>query len=161
MNSKPTIFYTTLCKYLEEKPDTLEEIKNQYLYLLSFLTTTSNLDADFFYQQVMNISITGDTVIGYTIDKETDKHMIVASGTIIYEPKLTHGGRNIGHIEDIVVHPEHRKEGIASTILSILSEFAKEKDCYKIILDCKPQLISVYRKSGFQNNGIQMSQYFI
>lgn len=157
---KTIIFYTTLCKYLEENPDSLEEIKNQYLYLLSFLTSTTDLDANFFYQQVMNISITGDIMVGYTIDKETNKHMIVGSGTIIYEPKLIHGGRNVGHIEDIVVHPEHRGEGVATTILFILSDMAKEKDCYKVILDCKPELAHVYQKTGFEKKGFQMSKYF-
>ena len=32
--------------------------------------------------------------------------------------------------------------------------------CYKVILDCKEELVDFYSKNGFNKNGNQMSKYF-
>ena len=88
-------------------------------------------------------------------DEKPENHIqIVGSGTIIFEPKLIRGGSYIGHIEDIVVDEQYRCKGIATRIIENLIEFAKEKKCYKVILDCQNE------KSGFDNHGIQMTKYF-
>jgi glucosamine-phosphate N-acetyltransferase len=85
---------------------------------------------------------------------------IVGSGTIIFEPKIIHGCKNIGHIEDIVVHNDYRTQGIAKDILKRLVDLAKQKNCYKVILDCKNNLQNFYERNEFEYKGIQMSKYF-
>jgi glucosamine-phosphate N-acetyltransferase len=154
------IYYTTLCKYLEEHPVGLQEVKTQYLYLLSHLTETYDLNVSLFFQQVMNISITGEIMVAYVVNENTKQDLIVGTGTVVYEPKIIHGARNIGHIEDIVVLPDYRGQGIADTLVGILMELAKDKDCYKVILDCQPGLCKVYEKSGLEKKGVQMAKYF-
>lgn len=156
----PMIYYTTLSRYIEEHPGSLEEVKNQYLYLLSHLTATYELDTQFFFHQVMNISLTGEIAVAYVVEEETKHDLIVGTGTVIYEPKLIHGGQYVGHIEDIVVLPEYRGQGIADTLIGILMEWAIKKDCYKVILDCDPRLCKVYAKSGMEKRGVQMAKYF-
>ena len=85
---------------------------------------------------------------------------IIGTGTIIIENKFIHGGMNVGHVEDIVIHENYRRMGISQTILEKLKEFAKNNNCYKIILDCKESVSSVYKKNNFEVNGLQMSYYF-
>ena len=85
---------------------------------------------------------------------------IVASGTIIIEPKIIHGCKNVGHIEDIVVKPSYRGFNISQNILDLLKIEAREKDCYKVILDCDKEVQRVYITSGFEEKGIQMGLYF-
>jgi glucosamine-phosphate N-acetyltransferase len=85
---------------------------------------------------------------------------IIASGTIIIEPKIIRCGRNVGHIEDIVVAKHMRGKGISSEILNILKEIAKENNCYKVILDCNDDVKNIYIKNGFEIRGIQMAKYF-
>jgi hypothetical protein len=53
-----------------------------------------------------------------------------------------------------------RGKNLSQKILDILKEFAKNNDCYKIILDCHDTIKKVYIKNGFKINGIQMAKYF-
>jgi glucosamine-phosphate N-acetyltransferase len=39
-------------------------------------------------------------------------------------------------------------------------ELAKERNCYKVILDCTKNISGFYEKIGFEKHGIQMSKYF-
>jgi glucosamine-phosphate N-acetyltransferase len=101
----------------------------------------------------------GSIVIG-VINDSSNNYEIVATGTIIIEPKIIRGGKNVGHIEDIVVANYMRSEGISQKILNILRVFARENNCYKIILDCSEEVKKVYTKCGFKVKGIQMAEYF-
>ena len=145
--------YNSLFVICQNNIETIEDIKNQYINLLSFLTETLYISDKEFVDKVTEISKIGDITICYYIN-------IIGSGTIIYEPKIIHGCKNVGHIEDIVVHNNYRSHGIAKNILQILTDKANKNNCYKIILDCKKELLNFYEKNGFVCNGNQMSKYF-
>jgi len=159
------IIYESLINIYKSK-ETIENIKEQYIYLLSLLTNTPNVSTEQFVQQIDKILKIGDIIICYFIESENTENTekkeltIIGTGTIIYEPKIIHGCKNVGHIEDIVVHNNYRSQGIAKNILNKLIEKANQKDCYKVILDCKNDVIPFYEKNGFQCNGNQMSKYF-
>ena len=70
-------------------------------------------------------------------------------------------GKNVGHIEDIVVAKHMRGKRISHEILNILKSFAKSNNCYKVILDCDNDVKDVYIKNGLNVNGLQMAEYFI
>ena len=88
-----------------------------------------------------------------------DDHL-VASGSIFIETKLIHNVGKVGHIEDIVVDPIERRQGFASQILNHLIDIAKEEGCYKTILNCLDDVVSLYERNGFKYLGNQMSIYF-
>ena len=102
----------------------------------------------------------GEIIICYFLDNK-DKINIIGSGTIIYEPKLIHGGKYVGHIEDIIVNEKYRSLGIAKSILTELKKNANRKDCYKVILDCSEENRGFYEKNDFLYKGIQMAVYFL
>ena len=131
-----------------------------YTQLLSCLTQTEKLSNDFFLQKVEEISTMGEIIICYFLDNK-DKINIIGSGTIIYEPKLIHGGKYVGHIEDIIVNEKYRSLGIAKSILTELKKNANRKDCYKVILDCSEENRGFYEKNDFLYKGIQMAVYFL
>ena len=101
-----------------------------------------------------------EIIICYFLDNK-DKINIIGSGTIIYEPKLIHGGKYVGHIEDIIVNEKYRSLGIAKSILTELKKIANRKDCYKVILDCSEENKSFYEKNDFLYKGLQMAVYFL
>ena len=101
----------------------------------------------------------GTIIVGVIIDSSNNIE-IIASGTIIIEPKIIREGQNVGHIEDIVVTKHMRSRGISSKILDILKLIARENNCYKVILDCNDEVKNVYIKNGFNVNSIQMVEYF-
>jgi glucosamine-phosphate N-acetyltransferase len=152
--------YCSLLQLIEENKNEIEDIKKQYIHLLSFLTKTTDVSNDHFLEQLNKIFKIGYIVVCYYKRVEDLKIFIIGSGTIIYEPKIIHGCKYAGHIEDIVVHNLYRSHGIAKEILQKLIYLAKNNDCYKIILDCKENLTAFYKKSGFQCHGTQMSMYF-
>ena len=65
---------------------------------------------------------------------------------------LTHNLRSYGIIENVVTHGDYRNMGFASALLQKATEIAKEKGCYKIMLETgsnKESTLNFYRKNGF------------
>lgn len=89
----------------------------------------------------------------------TNENQIIASGTILYETKLIHNISLYAHIEDIIVDNQFRKQGIGKLLIEYLIQCCKNKNCYKILLDCQKELIPFYKKNKFQENGVQMTIY--
>jgi len=137
----------------------IDVLCREYMKLLSMLTDAPIISTATFINKVMEISNMGEIIVCYLIDVESNEMTIVGSGTLIIEPKLIHGGKYVGHIEDIVVHESYRKRGIAQEILSRLQSISEDRNCYKIILDCTDDIMSVYKKSGFTQHGVQMARY--
>lgn len=151
--------YNTLFNICKNNMEMIEDIKLQYLNLLSFLTETPKISTKDFLIQMNKISKLGDILICYIYNSSKNIH-ILGTGTIIYEPKIIHGCKNVGHLEDIVVHENYRTHGIGQNIIQKLIDMANEKNCYKVILDCKPELKGFYEKKGFEQKDLQMTKYF-
>ncbi len=152
--------YIQLLDFVNLNPHKLEIIKNQYLLLLSKLTSTNLLENEIFRTNIERIYEMGSIVVGIVHDS-SNNFEIVASGTIIIEPKIIRGGKNVGHIEDIVVSDHMRGQGIAQKILEMLKKIARDSNCYKVILDCDNDVKHVYIKNGFEVKGLQMAHYFV
>jgi len=131
-----------------------ENVKNQYISLLSQLTTVEDMSVEKFEESIRKICEMGDVIICI------DDQQIVGTGTIIYEPKIIHGGKCVGHIEDIITDKNHRGLKIATEIIKKLTESAKAHNCYKVILDCLPEIERYYERQGFTKKGSQMAIYF-
>ena len=153
------LYYKSFNEFIKNNKPSITEINNQYTELLSSLTKADKLSNDFFLQKIEEISTMGEIIICYYIDN-IDKIHIIGTGTIIYEPKIIHNGKYVGHIEDIVVSEKHRNLGIARSILTELKKHAYVKDCYKVILDCSEENIKFYEKNDFIYKGAQMAVYF-
>ena len=154
------LHYNSLIIIIENNKEIISEINSKYTNLLSCLTQTDKLENDFFLQKVKEISNIGEIIICYFFDNN-NKINIIGSGSIIYEPKIIHGGKYVGHIEDIIIDENHRNLGIARSILTELKMLAERKDCYKVILDCNSDNKIFYEKNDFEYKGLQMAKYFL
>lgn len=150
--------YTQLIDLLNANPNYIEKIKEQHLLLLSELSSTTYIETKLFLENIERIHKMGAIVVGVIVDASNIE--IIASGTIIVEPKIIRGGKNVGHIEDIIVSKHMRGKGISQRILDILKIIARENNCYKVILDCDNTVKNVYIKNGMLVKGIQMAEYF-
>ena len=83
---------------------------------------------------------------------------IVGYGTILIETKIR--GGKLGHIEDIVSDINFSNIGIGKRIMKELVDTAESFGCYKIVLQCKDQNKSFYKKCGFENKALAM-QFFL
>lgn len=131
-----------------------------YFSLLSQLSKCPVVSDDEFYNKIKDIErVDGTIFILHFNSVLSNDFKIVASGTILIEPKILHNSF-AGHIEDIVVDENYRGYGLARTILNTLKQYALyDKKCYKVILDCNENLIQFYEKNDFIVKGIQMSKY--
>ena len=83
---------------------------------------------------------------------------IIATGTIIYEKKFIYDNTFLGHIEDICVKQNYRKNGIGKILIKYLMNMTKEKGCYKVTLDCSEENSHFYINCGLEKRGFHMSQ---
>ena len=81
---------------------------------------------------------------------------IVGSTTLLIEQKFIHEGGLVGHIEDVVVNKEFEGHGIGMKLVLSLLDVAKEKKCYKTILNCEDKLLPFYEKIGFKQKSTEM-----
>ena len=125
---------------------------NDIITLLSQLSTTTQISKSDFLIILINKPLNHNIYV--CIDYELDK--IVGIITIIIESKLIHNFGKVAHIEDLVVDIEERNKGIAQLLINKCIEYAKNENCYKIILNCNENLIKFYEKSNFYNAGYQM-----
>jgi glucosamine-phosphate N-acetyltransferase len=149
--------YCSLLDLINNNKENIEELQQQYLILLSFLTEVHSMPTDEFLRKVEEISKIGHIIVCHTTDKDINP-WIIGTGTLILEPKIIRGGNYTGHIEDVSVHCLYRSQGVASQILMQLSMIADQK-CYKVTLDCDPSLEEFYKKNEYHVNGTQMVRF--
>lgn len=86
-------------------------------------------------------------------------NIIVSSIKCMIEQKLHNNFKCVLHIEDLVTHPNYRKKGYASKLLDYALNYAKEFNCYKIILCSNPENKNFYINYGFIEKGTEFSKY--
>jgi glucosamine-phosphate N-acetyltransferase len=82
--------------------------------------------------------------------------VIIATSSVIIEPKFHHNFMNVAHIEDVIVNSIYRGFGLGTLIVEHILDFVKDKNCYKIILNCSEYVAPFYLGLGFCKSGIQM-----
>jgi glucosamine-phosphate N-acetyltransferase len=85
---------------------------------------------------------------------------IAGVGSVFIEQKIIHSMGKVGHIEDIVISKKYRNHGIGKILINYLSEYCKEKGCYKVILNCSDENVLFYEKCGMKKKANQMALYF-
>ena len=144
MNSNQFIF-----RKLEES-----DYHKNYLQLLSQLTQVGNITPVDFSK------ILGKIQSQIWVFEDSQANKIVASASILLEQKIIHGGGIVAHLEDVVVDEEYRGNQLGQKLIANIVEKARESGAYKIIADCKPELLSFYSKNGFEKKGEQIAIYF-
>ncbi len=124
-----------------------EDLGNGFLITLDSLRQTSDIERNKAEEIFEKINSNPDHIIAVA---ELDGK-IVGSTTLLIEPKFIHGGGLVGHIEDVVVDKNFQGQKIGEKIMKFLLEFAKNRGCYKTILDCTDDVKPFYEKLGFKH----------
>ncbi len=127
----------------------LDNLKNS-----SFFETLSNLrevgDISFDFAAKIFEDCAAKGIITLVVEEDGK---IIGTVRLLFEQKYYHGGRLAGHIEDVSTHKNHTGKGVASALIRRAIELCREKNCYKIILDCSDELVGFYQKLGFERSG--------
>ena len=124
-----------------------EDLENGFLTTLDSLRQTSDIERNKAEEIFEKISSNPDHVI---VVAELDGK-IVGTTTLLIEIKFIHSGGLVGHIEDVVVDKNFQGQRIGEKIMKYLLEFAKNRGCYKTILDCTDDVKPFYEKLGFKH----------
>ena len=84
---------------------------------------------------------------------------IIATASIIIEPKFRHLSKSCGHIEDVCVIKKRQKMGFGKKIIQNLISYAKKHGCYKLVLSTKKKNLGFYQSLGFCNNELSCYLY--
>ena len=130
-----------------------DDLEKGFLETLDFLRNASNLDKNKANEILKKIKQNPNHIIYVAINNKK----IVGSTTLLIEQKFIHDGGLVGHIEDVVVRKDCEGKGIGIKLVTSLLERAKEKNCYKTILDCKDDVKQFYERIGFkrESNGMR------
>ena len=76
--------------------------------------------------------------------------------TLLLEPKLIHGGGLVGHIEDVAVRKAYEGKRVGSAVVGKAIQRARDLGCYKVILNCKEELVPFYTRLGMRRHEVGM-----
>jgi len=129
------------------------DLEKGFLETLDFIRKTSGIDKNKAKEILKKIKQTPNHIIHVAVDD----NKIVGSTTLLVEQKFIHDGGLVGHIEDVVVRKDYEGKGIGIKLVISMLERAKEKNCYKTILDCKDDVKQFYERIGFkhESNGMR------
>ena len=129
------------------------DLDKGFLETLDFLRKASDIDKNKAKEILKKIKQNQNHIIHVAVDD----NKIVGSTTLLIEQKFIHDGGLVGHIEDVVVRKNYEGNGIGIKLVTSLLERAKEKNCYKTILDCKDNVKQFYERIGFkrESNGMR------
>ena len=124
-----------------------DDLWNGFLTTLDSLRQTSNIDRNEAEKIFEKINSNPEHIVAVA---ELDGK-IIGSTTLLIELKFIHGGGLVGHIEDVVVDKNFQGQKVGEKIMKYLIEFAKNRGCYKTILDCTDDVKPFYEKLGFKH----------
>jgi glucosamine-phosphate N-acetyltransferase len=82
---------------------------------------------------------------------------VIGFAVLLVESKVR--GGKMGHIEDVVSHPDFRGLGVGRFLISELTDIASRLGCYKVALHCQQHNVEFYEKCGFDSNGSSMQKF--
>ena len=128
------------------------DLENNFLESLDNLKKASDLDLDI-AKEILRKILDDENHIIHVAEMDG---MVVGSTTLLIEQKFIHKGGLVGHIEDVVVKKEFEGQGIGMKLVKSLLDVAKQKNCYKTILNCTNNLRPFYKKMGFKQTTNEM-----
>jgi len=103
------------------------------------------------------------------IEKQEIKYFIAAEGGrivsslyLVIIPNLTRGGKSIGIIENVITDTEYRRKGIGKKLIETALAYAKENNCYKILLQSnnkRKEAHKFYTRCGFNGDSKRAFEY--
>lgn len=153
---KPMSFTVSL--NLQIRPLSEADFHKNFFPLLNQLSSVGDVSEEFFAAQLQ--ALHQDAMQRMLVCEDVSLGRIVATGTMVVEPKFIHNTGFAGHLEDLVVDHALRAKGIGKLLVDQLLQFARAKSCYKVIVDCGEHNTSFYTKCGFKRKEISMACYF-
>ncbi|VDL42602.1 unnamed protein product [Hymenolepis diminuta] len=126
-----------------------------YLRLLKQLTEVGDVSENDFDKRFNEFVARPRTYFIIVLEDLVSKKM-VGCATLVVELKIIHKCSKRGHIEDVVVDEDCRKQGFGKLLIGTLIKVGEAEGCYKISLDCNQDKAIFYERNGFKQETISM-----
>ncbi len=128
-----------------------KDLDNGFYEALENLTVVGNISqkGKKVFNEISNNSL-------YNIFIAEYENKVVGTITLLLERKFIHGGGLVGHIEDVATNEDFEGKGVGSSLVDYAIKYAKEKGCYKVVLDCSEENVSFYEKMGLRRHEFGM-----
>ena len=129
------------------KETDLEKLLVLYKHLHTEESAVENADIKAAWKNILQHDFFTYFVIEY-------EGILVSSCNITIIPNLTRAGRSIGLIENVVTHSNYRKKGFGRAVIETALDYAKSKNCYKVMLLSNAQRLEAhkfYESLGFKS----------
>ncbi|MFW6389575.1 MAG: GNAT family N-acetyltransferase [Halanaerobiales bacterium] len=130
------------------KFDELKELLDLYRYLNTEDPEIDSSDLCPLWEEIFN-----DPHLYYVVVKKNKK--IVSSCTLAIIKNLTRNANPYGIVENVVTHPDYRRQGLGTKVINKAINICKGKDCYKVMLltgSKKESTLKFYEKAGFDRD---------
>jgi len=127
-----------------------DDIDKKYFKLLCQLSGEEKSYKFMFWQAIMTFWLKYEGNNDHQVFVYEREGEVLGTATILVENKLLHYGSRVGHIEDVVVDQNKRLGGVGKELIQKCVEFAEERLCYKVILDCGEHNVAFYESCGFR-----------
>ena len=74
-----------------------------------------------------------------------DRGQVVSTCYLVVIPTLVYGGRPFGLLENVVTDAAYRRQGLAARLIREAAEIARERGCYKLVLQSGVQRTGAHR----------------
>lgn len=137
--------------FLMIRPLTPNDYHMGYLDLINTFTQTPEHKT---FNEFCQVYMTNNSSV-FVIEMDS---RIIGSISIHKLQKFHNNFKKVAHIEDVVVLPEYKNQGIGSKLVQYAIDFCKS-DCYKTVLTCNENNISFYKRLGFVVKGTELNIY--
>jgi GNAT superfamily N-acetyltransferase len=97
--------------------------------------------------------IVANPMLTYFVAEQEGK--LIATCNLAIVPNLTRGARPFGVIENVITHPDFRRQGLATQVLEHAIDTARQAGCYKVMLlsgASRKEAHALYEKAGFSKD---------
>lgn len=143
--------------YKEFLPEDVEVYFDSYVDTIQHLSETWEQSSWWMKQALQNI-IDQWTIIYIAIDQELNE--VVWSCSMMIEQKILRWYAKAWHLEDVVTRKGREGKGVASSLIKLCLVYAEKQWCYKVIGDCREELIPYYARFGLEKHEINIKKYF-
>ena len=126
--------------------------KDRYLSLLATFRKVNITMTDLEFRNIYDKININSKIFIVVIDD-----VIVGSATVLFEQKFINNNALYAHIEDVVILPKARGNGVCKNLINYIVEICKDYGVKKIVLNCDERLEQLYGKCNFTKNGTSMN----
>jgi len=147
-----------LAPNLRLRPLKSDDHRRSYVQLLSQLTIVGDISESQYVEQFKRMKESGLHLV--VVIEDDSKQLIVGTITLVIGYKFLYGTAPQGWLENAVVLKDYRHHGLGTLLVNTVKLLSIKYNVYRLLLNCRDDLISFYTMFGFKMEDNMMAVRF-